>query len=151
MLPYILVKTVGAGPAPQARSLLAAFVTSAILCEKLTRTLWKTCIRAFFSQCRADKTLWLYCASQRKIYFHLRALCFHIFCFFSTAKDGFLERLSLPSTLQFIVTEKRCLLAAVDRNIFLGIITALVNMFWTITAWQSGTSFHIKGSFLNNI
>lgn len=48
MLLYILVKTVGAGPAPQARSLRAAFVTSAILLEKLTRTFWKTCIRAFF-------------------------------------------------------------------------------------------------------
>lgn len=130
MLLCILVKTVGAGPAPRARSLRAAFVTSAVLCEKLTRTFWKTCIRAFFfSQCRADKTLWLYCASQRKIYFHLRALCFHVVFFFSTAKDGFLESLSLSSALQFIGTDKRCLLAAVDRNIFLGIITTLVNMF----------------------
>lgn len=55
------------------------------------------------------------------------------------------------SVYSHIVTEKRCLLAPVDRNIFLGIITALVNMFWTITAWQSGTSLHIKGSFLINI
>lgn len=49
--------------------------------------------------------------------------------FFFTAKDDFLESLSLSSTLEFIVTEKRCLLAAVDRNVFLDIITALVNMF----------------------
>lgn len=150
MLPYILVKTVGAGPAPQARSLRAAFVTSAILLEKLTRTFWKTCIRAFFfSVLSWQNPVVILCFAEKDL---LSLMC-TLFsqCFFFTAKDGFLESLSLSSTLQFIVTEKRCLLAAVDRNVFLGIITALVNMFWTITAWQSGTSLHIKSSFLINI
>lgn len=59
------------------------------------------------------KTPWLYSGSQRKIYFHLCALCFPGFF---TAKDGFLERLSLSSHLYFIAADKRSLLAAVDRN-----------------------------------
>lgn len=128
MLARTLVGTVGVGPAPQVCSLRAAFVTSAILCEKLTRTFWKTCIHAFFSQRRADKNpVVIFCFAEKDL---LSLACTSFSCFF-IATDDFLERLSLSRILYFIVTDKRCLLAAVDRNIFLGIVTALVNIFWT--------------------
>lgn len=126
MLACILVKTVGVSPDPQVCSLHAAFVTSAILCEKLTKTFWKTCIRAFFPQCRADKNpVVIFCFAEKDL---LSLVCTLFSCFF-IAMDGFLDRLSLSSLLHFIATDKRSLLAAVDRNILLDIITALVNIF----------------------
>lgn len=65
------------------------------------------------------------CFTERDLF----SLVCTLFCpfFYFLAKDSFLERLSLSTTLYFIVTDKRGLLAAV-RNVFLGIITAQVNM-----------------------
>lgn len=72
---------------------------------------------------RADKNpVVILCFAERDL---LSLLCTLFWSFFNfIAKDGFLERLSLSTTLYFIVTDKRCLLAAVDRNVFLGIVTA---------------------------
>lgn len=83
-------------------------------------------LRAFFV--RADKNpVVILCFAERDL---LSLVCTLFWSFFNfIAKDGFLERLSLSTTLYFIVTDKRCLLAAVDRNVFLDIITEQVNMF----------------------
>lgn len=139
------MKSVGVGPDPRVCCLRAAFVTSAILCEKLTRTFWKTCIRAFFVSVElTKKPPWGY------IWFHRERFTFTLFWCFFIAKDGFLETLSLSSLLYFIATDKRSLLAAVDRNIFLSITTALVNIFCnnSMPAWWTGTPFMKRAVFL---
>lgn len=59
----------------------------------------------------------------------LLSLVCTLFSGFFIAKDGFLEMLSLSSLLHFIATDKRSLLAAVDRNVFVSTITALVSTF----------------------
>lgn len=85
----------------------------------------------------------IFCFAEKDLLSLVRTL---FSCFF-IAKDSFLKRLSLSSLLYFIATDKRSLLADVDRNIVVSIMTALVNVFCNnyIPAWWIETPF-MKGA-----
>lgn len=66
----MLARTVGVSPDPRVCSPRAAFVTSAILCEKLTRTFWKTCIRPFFLSVELTKNpVVIFCFAEKRLTF----------------------------------------------------------------------------------
>lgn len=76
----------------------------------------------------------IFCFAEKDLLSLVRTL---FSCFF-IAKDSFLKRLSLSGLPYFIATDKRSLLADVDRNIVVSIMTALVNEFVTITYQPGG-------------